>query len=206
MTQMDEKPFSPACERNQKVILENEQKWLRPTDKHILEIGSGTGQHAVYFGQNLPHITWQTSDVMDNHAGIDMWLAESAAENVKSPLTYEIGRHKFPTVNADVVFSANTLHIISEDLVKQLIVDLGESLKPACRVMFYGPFKYRGEFTSQSNAEFDLWLQDVDPLRGVRDFESIHDLMRQQNFVMITDVTMPANNQLLLFEKQPSST
>jgi len=196
-----EKHFAPACERNQAVILQVIQQYLRTSDKHILEIGSGTGQHAIYFGRGLPHIRWQTSDVAANHTGINMWLHEAGLENVLPPAEYEIGHNKWPVENTDVVFSANTVHIISEALVKRLILDLGENLEHGARVMFYGPFKYQGEFTSESNAEFDLWLKDIDPLRGVRDFESIEALMKAQGFALIEDLSMPANNQLLLFEK-----
>lgn len=202
MTELKEKPFAPACERNQQAILDVLKKHLRSSDQHVFEIGSGTGQHAVYIAKHLTNIMWQTSDVVENHSGISMWLKEAQLENVLPPLEYEIGEDKFPGINIDVVFSANTLHIISETLVEQLIKDLGTSLKSSARVMFYGPFKYRGEFTSESNADFDLWLKDIDPLRGVRDFEWINQLMQNQAFKMIQDINMPANNQLLLFEKK----
>ena len=197
-----EKPFSPACERNQAAILAQLQKLLRHSDKQVLEIGSGTGQHAVYFGQNLPQINWQTSDVTANYHGINSWLQEANLDNVLPPLAYEIGRDQWPVENTDVVFSANTLHIISEALVKQLIQDLGNHLKTGNRVLFYGPFKYKGEFTSESNTEFDLWLKDMDPLSGVRDFEVVEKLLSEQGFILLEDISMPANNQLLLFEKQ----
>ena len=126
--------------------------------------------------------------------------------HVLSPLEYQIGMHSFPSVAADVVFSANTLHIISETLVEKLISDLGESLKEGARALFYGPFKYKGEFTSESNADFEIWLKEIDPLRGIRDFEHINDLMRSQGFKFIDDIKMPANNQLLIFEKQSEKT
>ncbi len=196
-----EKPFAPACERNQEVILSILQKKLRKTDRRILEIGSGTGQHAVYFGLNLPHIIWQTSDVKENHVGINMWIDEVKLTNVLPPMEYEIGSSQVSASNIDVVFSANTLHIISEPLVYQLIQDLAENLKAGTRVMFYGPFKYQGKFTSESNADFDLWLKDIDPLRGIRDFEEVNNLMKAQGFTMVEDIVMPANNQFLVFEK-----
>lgn len=198
----EEKPFSPSCERNQAVILATLRKNLRASDQHLLEVGSGTGQHAVYFGQNLPHIIWQTSDVLANHIGIKLWLDEAKLNNVLLPIEYQIGHNQLPAENSDVVFSANTLHIISKVLVNQLIEDLGKNLETGARVIFYGPFKYQGEFTSDSNAEFDLWLRAIDPLRGVRDFEVIERLMSEQGLVMLKDLAMPANNQLLIFEKR----
>ena len=197
-----DKPFAPTCERNQEVILQTLQKTLRDTDKQIFEIGSGTGQHAVYLGKHLPHITWQTSDVVENHIGIKMWLEEAKLTNVMPPVEYEIGHNILKASKADVVFNANTIHIISEKLVKNLIQDLGATLEVGARVVFYGPFKYRGEFTSESNADFDLWLKGIDPLRGIRDIEAIEGLMNAESFVMIEDIKMPANNQYLIFEKQ----
>ncbi len=196
-----EKPFAPACERNQAIILEVLQRVLRPTDKNILEIGSGTGQHAVYIGEKLPDIIWQTSDVKNNHTGIRMWLEEKKLDNVRPPVEYEIGRSKWPVKNIDLVFSANTIHIISETLVKQMIQDLGQHLLLGNRVLFYGPFKYQGDFTSESNAEFDVWLKEQDPLSGIRDFELIDDTLNTYGFELVEDIQMPAHNQFLVFEK-----
>lgn len=196
-----EKPFAPACERNQEVILQVLKMNLRTDDKNILEIGSGTGQHAVYMGKHLSGITWQTADVKDNHDGINMWLNEADLENVLPPIDYQIGHSQWPAVVADVVFSANVLHIISEELVERFIKDLGDNLQKGNRVMFYGPFKYNGQFTSESNADFQVWLKEIDSRRGIRDFEKVNELLGQQNITLIEDVTMPANNQLLIFEK-----
>ena len=196
-----EKPFAPACERNQEAILEALQSILRDTDKHILEVGSGTGQHAVYLGERLPAIIWQTSDLIEKHEGIKMWLSEAGLKNVVSPIEYKAGKSKLDATNIDVVFNANIIHIISEILVEKLIEDLGAALKNGARVLFYGPFKYQGEYTSESNADFDLWLKDNDGLSGIRDVEVIKKLMNNQSFVFIDDIQMPANNQLLVFEK-----
>lgn len=195
------KPFSPSCERNQLAILNALKENFTNGVQQVLEIGSGTGQHAVYFAQHLSKITWQTSDIKENHAGIQMWLDESHLDNVKSPIEYQIGQNQWPEGKVDVVFSANTLHIISFELVKVLINDLGQNLKKGTRVMFYGPFKYQGEFTSESNAVFEQWLKEIDPLRGIRDFEVIIELMYEQGFILRLDINMPANNQLLIFER-----
>ncbi len=196
-----EKPFSPACERNQQAILAVLQEVLQDAELQLLEVGSGTGQHAVFFGRHLPNITWQTSDVADNHAGINKWLDEAQLKHVLPPLEYQIGQQQWPTADIDVVFSANTLHIISIELVQQLIDDMGKNLQAGTRVVFYGPFKYQGAFTSESNAQFDLWLKDIDPQRGIRDFETIKLWMGKQGFILQQDINMPANNQVLLFEK-----
>ncbi len=196
-----EKPHAPACERNQQVILEQLQQQLRSRDRHVLEVGSGTGQHAVYFAARLPDVVWQTSDITANHAGIKMWLEEAGLANVRQPLVYEIGDSSWPDEAVDVVFTANTLHIMAMPLVRQFILDLGRHLSTGNRVFIYGPFKYGGAFTSPSNADFEQWLQDIDPERGIRDFEVIEDLMLQQGLHLHRDIAMPANNQLLIFEK-----
>ena len=197
-----QKPNAPACERNQQVILAELNKQLRKSDSHVFEIGSGTGQHAVYFAQHLPEVTWQTSDVKANHVGIQLWLDEAQLVNVKAPIEFQIGQSAWPGIKIDVVFCANVLHIISFDLVQVLLKQLGENLQPKTRVLFYGPFKYQGEYTSDSNAEFDLWLKDIDPLRGIRDFEAVESMLRAGGITLVEDVPMPANNQLLVFEKQ----
>ncbi|TDR22641.1 DUF938 domain-containing protein [Marinicella litoralis] len=196
-----EKPFSPSCERNQSVLLEVLKQHLRTDDKQVLEIGSGTGQHAVFFAENLPALLWQTSDIKANHAGIQLWLDEANLNNVQSPIEYEIGKDQWPDIKADLIFSANTLHIIPFEWVKLLIQSMGQNLRKGALVMFYGPFKYQGEFTSASNADFDLWLKDIDPLRGVRDFETIVALMDEQRLPLRQDINMPANNQMLIFER-----
>ena len=165
-----EKPFAPSCERNQAVILKTMQPFIRSDDKQLLEVGSGTGQHAVFLATHLPQLNWQTSDLVANHAGIRMWLDESKLSNVLPPLPYEIGQDNWPAP-ADVVFTANTLHIMAEALVSRLIQDLGANLISGNRVIIYGPFKYQKQFTSTSNADFDLWLKQQDPVSGIRDFE-----------------------------------
>jgi len=195
------KPFSLSCERNQYAILDVLQNTFEVGVRHVLEIGSGTGQHAVYFAQHFPEIRWQTSDMVENHVGIQMWLEEAQLANVISPVEYQIGQSQWPKGPVDVVFSANTLHIISVELVKMLIQDLGDNLEKGNQVIFYGPFKYQGEFTAASNVKFERWLKNIDPLRGIRDFETIVELMHDQGFTLLHDINMPANNQLLIFKR-----
>ena len=195
------KPFAPACERNQEVILEVLQDHLRPTDRRLFEIGSGTGQHAVFMAARLPQLQWLTSDRPEQHEGIQAWLDEAALDNVQSPVNYQVGLHPWPVTAVDVVLSVNTLHIMPESLVETLIKDLGNNLKAAARVLFYGPFKYQGQFTTPTNAEFDDWLKAADPQRGIRDFEWVCELMQSAGFVLMKDQAMPANNQMLIFEK-----
>lgn len=196
----DQKPFSPACEKNQTYILEA-LKPLLEFKKNLLEVGSGTGQHAVFMAPKLSHLTWTLSDLQERHSDIKEWLHSHPSANLKGPVDYAAGATDFPIGEYDVVFTANTLHIMSWETVLKFFSDLGDNLNPGALFVVYGAFKYDGEFTSESNKEFDLWLKDADPKRGVRDFELISSELRKQKFEFLKDQNMPSNNQLLLFKK-----
>ena len=197
------KPFSQACENNKQPIL-NILKSVFSTSKHVLEIGSGTGQHAVFFGKNLPHLTWQTSDLPINHAGIHAWLSEAALSNVQKPIVIDLNEplpEFTQTKPIDALYTANTLHIISWQLVIKFFEAIKQNLAPNGKVCIYGPFNYQGKFTSESNANFDLWLKDRDPSSGIRNIEDILELANSANLELINDHEMPANNRLLVFTK-----
>ena len=195
------KPYSQSCEENQAPIL----AVLRETfadRRRVLEIGSGTGQHAVYFAKHLPHLFWQTSELTDNHPGICAWLDEGGLPNVAAPLTLDVETKPWPTIDADAVFTANTVHIISWPQVEALISGVGALLPAGGVFAVYGPFNYGGRFTSESNARFDLWLKSRDPLSGVRDFEAVDALAQAAGLMLARDYEMPANNRTLVWYKQ----
>ncbi|MGB5444041.1 MAG: DUF938 domain-containing protein [Psychromonas sp.] len=200
---MTNKPFSQACENNKRPILDI-LTTLFSSNKHVLEIGSGTGQHAVFFAQHLPHLTWQTSDLAINHQGINMWLDESALANVQRPIVVDLNK-SWPVPNKDLqvdgVYTANTLHIISWPLVVKFFEGIAQNLQAEANVCIYGPFKYQGEFTSESNANFDRSLKARDINSGIRDIEAILRLANSAGLHLINDHVMPANNQLLFFKK-----
>ena len=196
------KPFAPSCERNQSVILDVLQSIITLDDKHLLEIGSGTGQHAVYMAPHFPHLNWHTSDLKENHAGIKMWLDEAKLDNISAPIIYESGKSDFPDIDVDIVFTTNTLHIMSWQNVKDLIKQLGEYLKKGAKIIIYGPFNYMGQFTSDSNAKFDVWLKQQETHRGIRNFEEILQLMAVVGIDLKQDIEMPANNRILYFVKE----
>jgi len=201
---MMNKPFSQACENNKQAIL-NILKSVFSKNNHVLEIGSGTGQHAAFFGQHLHHLTWQTSDLLINHSGINTWLDEVALPNVQRPL--EIDLHKpWPmssnNLRIDGIFTANTLHIISWPLVIKFFEGIEQNLKTGSNVCIYGPFNYQGRYTSESNANFDIWLKDRDINSGIRDIEAILLLANSAGLKLIDDHVMPANNRLLVFSKK----
>jgi SAM-dependent methyltransferase len=194
------KPVSPSSERNQQPILDVLRDVLAQSTE-VLEIGSGTGQHAVFFARHLPHLRWQTSDLPDLHPGIRAWMAESELPNVLAPLALDVDAPVWPVREMDAVFSANVVHIISWPQVQHLFQGVGRTLKPGGLLCLYGPFNYAGRFTSESNAQFDVWLKQRDPRSGIRDFEALDALAQAQGMVLTQDITMPANNRILVWRK-----
>jgi len=195
-----DRPCSPACERNQQPIFEAIQPLLRET-KNLLEIGSGTGQHAVYMGEKMPHLTWHTSDLLENHAAIYLWLNHAGLSNVKAPLELDVLRPRWPGLSFDAIFSANTLHIISWQAVQALFAGVATQLKRDGMLIVYGPFNYGGEFTSESNRQFDLWLKARNSDSGIRDFEALQRLATQYRLEIVDDLAMPSNNRILIWQK-----
>jgi trans-aconitate methyltransferase len=193
------KPFSPHCERNQGPILAA----LRPHFLHcrrVLEIGSGTGQHAVFFAAALPATRWQTSDVDENLPGIRLWIEEAALPNLPAPLAFDVNGPR-PNARFDAAFTANTLHIMSWPEVEALFAALDEVLEPQATLAVYGPFNYDGRFTSDSNREFDAWLKTRAAHSGVRDFEAVDALAKSIGLQLVNDHAMPANNRLLVWRR-----
>lgn len=196
-----EKPFSAACERNRVHILKVMKDVITQNDRKLLEVGSGTGQHAVYLAPHFPHMIWVTSDVKENHTGIKMWLAESGAPNIIGPGEFKVGTHDFPNGEFDIVFTANTFHIMPWSECKKLIGQMGKNLHEKSKVLIYGPFNYGGDFTSDSNRAFDQSLKAMDPLMGIRNAEDVFKEMESSGFRLLKDNEMPANNRMLVFEK-----
>ncbi|MEE8387238.1 MAG: DUF938 domain-containing protein [Acidiferrobacterales bacterium] len=194
------KPHADACDRNRQPILDVIAPRLT-NYKAVLEIGSGTGQHAVYFAQQLPHLTWITSDRQESHTGIRLWLDEADLPNTKGPLLLDVSQDPWPEVEADAVFTANTVHIISWSLVDDLFKGVGRLLPSGGLFMVYGPFNYGGQYTSDSNASFDQQLKDRDAKSRIRNFEGVNALARSAGLELNEDVAMPANNRLLVWRK-----
>jgi SAM-dependent methyltransferase len=195
-----DKPYSEACERNQTPILEVLRVAFADRAK-VLEIGSGTGQHAVHFARHLPHLTWQPSDREDNIAGIGLWRREAGLPNLLEPIILDIDDARWPDSGADAVFTANTLHIVSWPKVQRLFERVGTLLPSHGVLAAYGPFNYGGAHTSESNARFDLMLRQRDPLSGIRDFEKVDELATRQGLKLVKDYAMPANNRTVVWVK-----
>lgn len=199
-------PFSQACENNKQPILEVLQKELQDAN-HVLEIGSGTGQHSVYFAPRLAHLTWQTSDVLAHHAIINAWHTAYPASNLYAPLAFDLSCDSVPvnqTINTpyDAVFTANTLHIISWSLVEKLFELVGDFLPLNGKLIVYGPFNDNGHYSSESNRQFDHSLRQRDSKSGIRDLQEIIKVAKEHHLLLSHQYAMPANNQILVFQKK----
>jgi len=194
------KPFSQACENNKDPIL-SVLKRVFDSPCEVLEIGSGTGQHAVYFAEHLPHVMWQPSDLAIYLPGIGSWLEEARLENIKSPMVLDINQKPWPVSEIDAVFTANTLHIMSWVSVQVFIESLGALMRSGAIFCCYGPFNVGGTYTSESNTIFDVWLKEQNPLSAIRDLEAVISLARDAGIKLKEDIEMPANNKLLIWEK-----
>ena len=198
------KPFSMACENNREPILEVLRRVFADRVS-VLEIGSGTGQHAVHFGRHLRHLTWQTSDVKANHEGIALWLEEVDLDNVLAPVELDVQIDPWPAVRADGVFTANTAHIMHWPAVEAMFRGVGRTLEPGGLFVVYGPFSYSGRHTRDSNARFDASLRAQDPGMGVRDLDDLSELARGCALELADDVSMPANNRMLIWRRLRTS-
>lgn len=205
------KPHSPACDRNQEPILAVLRQYFGDR-RHVLELGSGTGQHAVHFAAGLPWLQWQASDAAAALPGINAWREEAALANLPLPLSLQAvpgaGLQPPPALPADAdgrgfdaVFSANTLHIMGWPQVQALFSALPAITRPQALLAIYGPFKVDGQYTSESNRAFDGWLAREYPEGGLRDIEAVHALALAAGFEPIANFAMPANNQFLLWRR-----
>ena len=193
------KRFSDPYERNRDPILAILRRVFADR-RAVLEIGSGTGQHAAYFAPALPHLSWQPSDVAENLPSIRAWREEAKTSRLLEPIELDVDR-PFPAVAADAVFTANTLHIVSWEQVERMVTGIGGLLPAGGLFAVYGPFNYGGKYTSPSNEEFDKWLRGRDPKSGLRDAQAVIALARGHGLVLEEDNAMPANNRLLVFRK-----
>ncbi|HIB28486.1 MAG TPA: DUF938 domain-containing protein [Candidatus Thioglobus sp.] len=193
------KHHSPSCDQNRDPILEI-IKPLLSTAKSVLEVGSGTGQHCVYFAKELPHLTWQASDQAMYLPSINAWINDEKLANTPNTLTLNVCDN-WPDKTYDAIFSANTAHIMSWEMVLDFFKGVGTSLNADGLFILYGPFNYNGQYTSQSNANFDLWLAQQNPHSAIRDFEALNNLAKEAGLTLLKDYQMPANNRILVWQK-----
>ena len=193
------KPYSQACENNKQPILECLRDILVEPGL-VLEIGSGTGQHAEYLATQLPHLQWLPT----NHPSVadcEERLREAALANVLPPLALDVAASNWPLVAADAAFSANTAHIMGWPEVQAMFHGLAAILPEGAPFCLYGPFNYGGSFTSDSNRAFDQHLRSRAAHMGIRDIEDLLDLAALSGFTLAADNAMPANNRLLVWRR-----
>ncbi|MFC6633796.1 DUF938 domain-containing protein [Microbulbifer taiwanensis] len=195
-----ELPDAPSCARNREPILEQLRRLLA-SSRHVLEIGSGTGQHAVYFAPRLPQLVWQTSDRAENLPAISAWLEAEPADNLRAPLELDVSGD-WPPIDVDTIFTANTLHIMSADSVRLFFHRLPQVLQPGGQLIVYGPVKVGGEYIGPTNADFDLWLKGRDPMSGIRDLEWLDQLALAVGLAREELHYLPANNQLVVWRRK----
>lgn len=195
-----ELPFSDACERNKGPILDVLRTAFAGCTR-VVEIGAGTGQHAVHFARHLPHLSWLPTDRAEYLPGLAARIAAEGPASIAAPVEFDVLQVEWPELRGDAVFSANTLHIMCWPAVEALFAGLPRMLERAGVLAIYGPFKYSGQFTTASNAAFDAMLRERDPRSGVRDFEAVNALAEEAGLKLVADHALPANNQLLVWEK-----
>jgi hypothetical protein len=202
---MTDRPHSPACDRNRDPILAVLQRHFADR-REALEIGSGTGQHAVHFAAAMPWLRWQCSDRAETLPGIGLWLDDASLPNTPPPMALDVATGPWPRSSMadgrfDAAFSANTLHIMGWPQVEAFFAGLDTVLSPDATLVVYGPFNYGGEYTSDSNREFDGWLKARDPQSAIRDFEAVDVLASRIGLRLVEDIAMPANNRSLVWHR-----
>lgn len=198
---MENLPYSQACENNKAPILTVLERVL-PADGRVLEIGSGTGQHATWFAAHMPGQVWQPTDLHDHLPILSLRCAVYEGSNLLPPLALDVCQHPWPAEVHEAVFTANSFHIMSFAAVEQFFAELGRRSRPGTLLCVYGPFNYNGRYTSDSNARFDQWLAQQNPDSAIRDFEAVDALAQAEGFELVEDNEMPANNRLLVWRKR----
>lgn len=197
---MKNKPYSESCDQNRNAILDVIQPLLINSSS-LLEIGSGTGQHAVYFTEKIPHLIWHTSDRVEYLEGIKLWLSDADSEKLPPPIELDVKQKNWPEITIDTIFTANTCHIMNQQSVEIMITQAGKLIPAGGQLIIYGPFNYNQKYTSPSNESFDQWLKQRDPESAIKDFEYLNKLANQAGFNLVNDYDMPANNRILHWKK-----
>jgi SAM-dependent methyltransferase len=199
-----EKPFAPSAERNREPLRDVLKKVLTGSGL-LLEIGSGTGQHAAYLAQDFPAYQWQPTDLPEKLDTIDAWAADSDAENILPAIALDLAadpsKEDWPVQQCDALVCINTIHIVAWPLVVNLFRGASRALKPGGVMFVYGPFEYSDRPLEPSNAEFDEWLKLRDPNSGIRKFEDVNELAEQGGLRLEEDLAMPANNRSIWWRK-----
>jgi len=200
---MINKSFSASSEQNKAIIYETIEPYLLDGIE-VLEIGSGTGQHAIHFVSMVPGINWQTSDLAENLIDIKAWIDDSQLPNLPEPLELDVSS-QWMDKTYELIFSANTFHIMNQDQVEQFLLRCTACLIAEGHLIVYGPFNYQGSYTSPSNEQFDGWLKTRDPQSGIKHFEWVNAIARESGLRLVSDIAMPSNNRILIWQHETYS-
>jgi hypothetical protein len=173
--------------------------------REVLEIGSGTGQHAVYFAAHLKHLTWHPTERLNYLPDLGKRIQAEGGSNIRPPTVLDVTQSVWPVTRVDAMFTANTLHIMSWAEVLALFRGIGSTLAPRGLLCIYGPFVYQDRPTAPSNIAFDRMLQERDPLSGLRHIEAVIAAAAEVGLTLVGDHEQPANNRILVFLKEPGS-
>ncbi|GGY42666.1 methylase [Bacterioplanes sanyensis] len=193
-------PVSEACLRNQAPIADVLAQELE-ADAFVLEIGSGTGQHAAYMTRHLPGIKWQPSELAGRLEGINGWRQRSGQVGFLPPLILDVSQDLWPVKQVDAVFSANVVHFIGWPQLRSMMTGIARVLKQGGLALLYGPYNYAGQYTSEGNQRLDQWLREQNPEAGIKDFEQVILAARKEKLRLLKDIAMPANNRMLVLQK-----
>lgn len=193
--------FSPAADRNKEPILKVLKQVIRPQHRRLFEIGAGTGQHAIYMAPFFPDLDWTPTEREENLSVLAKAVHESLVPNIRQPHKFLVGPDDFANFTYDIIYTANTFHIMHWKECKTLMKQVSTRLQENGKVVIYGPFNYDGKFTSPSNEEFDKALRAKDPLSGIRAFEDVNKAMIKNGFELVKDHEMPANNRMLVYNR-----
>ncbi len=190
---------SDASERNKGPILEVLKQAFADCT-HVLEVGSGTGQHAVHFALAMPGIVWQPSELPEAMPALRKRVFAEGPSNLRAPVEIDVTATPWDVRKVDGIYTANTLHIMHWQQVEAFFGGLPAVAKPGTVLAVYGPFSYAGRHTSPSNESFDAMLRARDPGSGIRDFEAVDALARAAGFALAQDHAMPANNRTIIWQ------
>ncbi|MDJ0750404.1 MAG: DUF938 domain-containing protein [Woeseiaceae bacterium] len=195
---MPDRYFAAAAQRNASPILAVLRREFAERNS-VIEIGSGTGQHAVAFASEMTHLEWQPSDVAENCPGIRAWLKDSGIRNVLPPLELDVRYDDAGHNQFDAAFSANTAHIMDKDAVRRMFAVTGKALVSGGSFCLYGPFRIGARFNAPSNAAFDASLRQQSPAMGIRDLETLEAFALSAGMRRERLYAMPSNNYVVLW-------
>ena len=195
------KAFAPAAERNRQPIVDLLRRVL-PADGLVLEVASGTGQHAEFFSETLPALRWQPSDISAQALeSIRTRVRDAARENLLAPLELDVREMPWPVERSDAILCINMIHIAPWEATVALFRGAAGLLDPNAPLITYGPYRLHGQHTSFSNQAFDETLRSRNPAWGVRDIDALSALAGEEGFVLDARFEMPANNMTLCWRR-----